>query len=66
MGRKDRTFASKIAKGDQDKIGQHCPKCGELFSIVQVVSSEKSANETWKFKEKFVGVCKCNQEKVYA
>ena len=66
MARKDRSFASKVAKGAQDKAGEHCPECGELFNIVHVVSSEKSEIGTWRFKEKIVGVCKCNQKEVYA
>lgn len=66
MGKKDRSFAAKVAKGAQEKSGKHCPECGELFNIVQVVSSVKSEMDTWRFKEKYVGVCKCNQKEVYA
>ena len=66
MAKKDRTFAAKVAKSaSKELMGKHCPACGELFNIVQVVSSEKSEIDTWKFKEKIVSVCKCNQNEVY-
>jgi len=65
MGRKDRTFASKMAKGNQN-LGRTCPKCGEVYQMVKVVASEKSEFGAWKFKENVVNVCKCNEKEVYA
>jgi len=66
MAKKDRSFASKVAKGTQEKTGKHCPQCGDLYSTLFVVSTEKSNIKSWKFKEKHVNVCKCNHSEVYA
>ncbi|MBN1154110.1 hypothetical protein JXB12_04235 [candidate division KSB1 bacterium] len=65
MGRKDRTFASKMAKGAH-KVAKVCPKCGEPYQMVKVVSSEKNDVGVWKFKENVVAVCKCNEKEMYA
>jgi len=65
MGRKDRSFAAKMAKGVQKTV-KTCPKCGEVIQMVKVVSSDKSEQGAWKFKENIVGVCKCNEKEVYA
>ena len=67
MTRKDRSFASKVAKaGAKEQMGKYCPNCGEAMNMVHLVTSEKSEIGTWRFKEKFVGVCKCNQNEIYA
>lgn len=65
---KDRSFAAKVAKGAQEALkAKKCPKCGEVINMVKVVSSEKKADlGTWRFKEKMVAVCKCNEKEVYA
>jgi len=64
MGRKDRTFAAKLGK-DKTKSGRKCSTCGELLNMVYMIDSQQSTNNTWKFKEKMVGVCKCNQKEIY-
>ena len=64
MGRKDKSFAAKLGVNRED-MKKHCPTCGEILNFVQVVDSEKSNNDAWKFKERFVGVCKCNQKEIY-
>lgn len=67
MARKDRTFASKVAKAAlKDSLAKHCNVCGEIVNVVQLVSSEKSETGNYKFKEKFVEVCKCNQKEIYS
>lgn len=67
MAKKDRSFAAKVAKSAiADQFKKHCPTCGDALSFVKLVTSEKSEIGSWKFKEKFVGVCKCNQKEVYA
>ncbi len=63
---KDSSFAAKVAKASAEPSGDHCPTCGEMLSIVQLVASEKSAaRDSWKFNEKFVKVCKCNHAEIY-
>jgi hypothetical protein len=64
MGKKDRTFAAKIAKGAQ-QYGVKCATCGETYSMIKHVVSEKSETGSYKFREKVVGVCKCNQKEIY-
>ena len=63
---KDRSFAAKVAKATGGKSGNHCPQCGEAYSTVQLVVSEKSvAKQSWKFNDRLVRVCKCNEAEVY-
>lgn len=64
---KDRSFAAKVAKGARDQLkSRQCPKCGEVMNVVKVVASEqKSDLGSWRFKERFVSVCKCNEKEVY-
>jgi hypothetical protein len=65
---KDRSFAAKVAKGAKDALkSRQCPTCGEIPNIVLLVQSEKKiVSPNWRFKEKFVSVCKCNEKEVYA
>lgn len=64
---KDRSFAAKVAKGSKESLkAKQCPKCGDVINIVKMVTSEQKPNsESWRFKEKFVAVCKCNEKEVY-
>jgi uncharacterized OB-fold protein len=60
------TFQEKAAKAAQIK-GTKCPVCGTVFQPILLVSSERSARGAgWKFNEKRVQVCKCNEKQVYA
>ena len=62
---KDRSFAAKVAKATIES--NKCPVCGEIKNVIMVVSSDKNENkDSWRFKEKFVAVCKCNEKEVYA
>ena len=62
---KDKSFAAKMAKGA--KNDGTCQQCGEQKNTVLVVGSEKNElKDSWKFKEKIVRVCKCNEAEVYA
>ena len=61
---KDRSFASKVAKAHAD-VGKHCPKCGNVIAPHKFVTSERSKSTgAWKFAERVVGVCKCNEREV--
>jgi hypothetical protein len=59
---KAKSFADKVAKNQMD-FHKHCPKCGEAINTIQLVKSEKTEN-SWRYKEKYVGVCKCNTKDV--
>ncbi len=62
---KDRSFAAKLAKGAVE--GNKCPVCGEVKNMIMVVNTDKKESKgSWRFKEKFVAVCKCNEKEVYA
>jgi hypothetical protein len=62
---KTTSFAEKAAKAMAGKKGSECPKCGEIMQNVLVVSAEK--NETsYKYNQRFVKVCKCNEKQIYA
>ena len=58
---KAKTFADKVAKSHMDYT-KHCPKCGESISTVKLVAAEKSEKTgAYRFRDKLVGVCKCNR-----
>ena len=61
---KDRSFAAKVAKS-QHLTQQHCPTCGEELSQVKIIDSSKDeVKKSWRFKEKFVHICKCNEKDI--
>ncbi|HDQ45303.1 MAG TPA: hypothetical protein ENN17_07400 [bacterium] len=61
---KTKTFADKLQKATHDYT-THCPECGESFVMVKLIRSEKSEKtEAWRFRKQFVGICKCNTEKI--
>jgi hypothetical protein len=63
MAKKQRTFADKLKK---EKEVAYCKKCGGAIQPVLHVKSEWSENtNAWKFRQKIVKVCKCNQKEVY-
>ncbi len=63
---KDQSFAAKVAKATAGKSGTTCAECGEVYSAVKLITSEKSATtDAWKFNQRLVQVCKCNQSEVY-
>jgi hypothetical protein len=61
---KAKSFADKIAKDKKD-FTTHCPKCGESITTIKLVASELSEKTgAYRFKQSFVGVCKCNANDV--
>ncbi len=62
MPRKVTTFADKVKK---EKHVVYCPKCNGAIQSILYVTSEKSPSGSWRFREKHVGVCKCNQAEIY-
>ena len=61
---KQQTFADKATKAALIK-GSKCPVCGTVYQPILLVTSERSA-ANWKFNERRVQVCKCNEKQVYA
>jgi uncharacterized OB-fold protein len=63
---KQQTFADKATKAAAMK-GSKCPTCGAIYQPILMVSSERaSSSAAWKFNERRVQVCKCNEKQVYA
>jgi hypothetical protein len=61
---KGKSFMDKLAKSTHD-YGTHCPECGEVLTTVKMVVSELSEETgAWKFNQKFVKKCKCNEEEL--
>ncbi len=59
---KVQSFADKMNKATADHT-THCAKCGESIQAVKVVKTEKSEKTgACKFRESFVGMCKCNKD----
>ena len=66
MGKKDRTFANKMAQGVVD-YDEKCPVCGEAFKLIRVIASMKTPEKnSYRFKENMVKLCKCNEKEIYA
>jgi hypothetical protein len=61
---KVQSFADKAGKG-QLKRYPPCPVCGQTIQPVLHVASEKQTNGAYKFRQKHVNVCKCNEKAVY-
>lgn len=62
---KKQDFLSKTKKSD--KHGNTCPICEAPITHIQMVNTEKSQKtDSWRFSQKNIGVCKCNEKEVYA
>ena len=62
---KQQSFADKVTKASAIR-GSKCEVCGTIFQPLLVVSSERSpVKGSWKFNEKRVQVCKCNEKQIY-
>lgn len=62
---KDRSFAAKVAKASGKKSDQ-CSVCNSTTNHVLFVKSVYSdQTRSWKFNERYLRVCKCNQQEVY-
>lgn len=61
---KGTSFAEKAAKAT-GKRGHTCPTCGQPRTTVKVVYSERSPiKDSWKFNQRLVDVCKCNEKDI--
>jgi hypothetical protein len=62
---KKQDFASKVQK--HAKLGNVCPVCGNVFTLLKKVESQYSEeSKSWKYSERNVKVCQCNEKEVYA
>jgi len=63
---KQQSFADKASKAGTMR-GSKCPVCGTIYQPILMVSSERSAtSNNWKFNERRVQVCKCNEKEIYS
>lgn len=61
---KDRSFMAKVAKS-QLTPSRQCPVCKEAINSFQIIQTEQNTEKkSWRFKKKYVGVCKCNEKDV--
>lgn len=62
---KKQDFMSKTQKSD--KHGNICSVCNTPISFIKLVNTEKSEKtDSWRFNQKHIGVCQCNEKEVYA
>ncbi len=63
---KQQSFADKATKAALAK-GSKCEVCGTIFTPIKMVTSTKAkVGTSWKFLERRVQVCKCNEKEVYS
>ncbi len=56
---KNQSFAAKVAKSSSGGA-KHCPKCGEVVNNLMHVEAVKNEMETgYRFKQRMVPICKC-------
>lgn len=58
---KKQSFADKASKKKHVSI---CPVCGSEVVHIKLMKAE-SRDGNWRFTNKPVGVCKCNEAEVY-
>ena len=58
------SFADKLSKSATDHT-RHCPVCDQSIMTIKLVTSEYSEETgAWRFRQKYVGLCKCNENEV--
>ena len=64
MGKKQRTFADKIARGTGLR-GEVCPKCGQVIRHIKVIKAARNEQkDSWRYIENIERVCKCNEQEI--
>ncbi len=58
---KKQSFADKASKKKQVNL---CPVCNSEITHIKLMKAIKS-NGNWRFTNKPVGVCKCNEAEIY-
>ena len=65
MAKKKRGFIDKVRKGT-DPIGDVCDKCNQEIEYMKLFLPEHLEDKnSWRFKEKMVGVCNCNRNEIF-
>ena len=63
MARKEKSFLSKVQK---EKHIIKCPVCNQPITPVLFVDSVRSeATGAWRFNERKIKLCKCNEKEVW-
>lgn len=67
MAKKEGGFQAKVAKtaATGATTARKCPKCGEPIQPLKLVESERTAQGSYKYNERHVGLCKCTNQEVY-
>lgn len=62
---KSQSFADKVNKKSDGKAV--CPVCEtEVQRVKSIISVPGATTRSWKFNQKMVDVCKCNEKEIYA
>lgn len=59
---KKQSFADKSSKRAHT---DSCPVCNEALQYIRHVKAVKTESGDWKYQQRNLGVCKCNQKAVY-
>ncbi|MDI6803805.1 MAG: hypothetical protein QME58_08155 [Bacteroidota bacterium] len=62
---KQQSFADKAAKAAKQR-GRKCPKCESMTEPILIISSMLANTGSWKFNQKRLQICKCNEKEVYS
>ena len=63
---KKRSFAAKLAHETSLEGKVVCPSCNVEVKRVKLIRSRQSKAASWAPDYKFLNVCKCNEEDIYA
>jgi len=63
MARKEKSFLAKVRK---EKMVMKCPVCSKPFTpIIFIKSVQSEISGAWKFNERIIKLCKCNEKEVF-
>jgi len=66
MGKRSMTFEEKAARAKRSKF-EKCIKCGGDMVPVKIVRAFKgTGSNSYKFEERVVKVCQCNEKEIYS
>ena len=60
---KAKSFADKMSSKKHEMICQTCE--APIENVLVMEPTNDNPKGSWKLRERFVGVCKCNQKEVY-
>ena len=63
MSKGGKGFADKTSKTSKNKK-TICPVCGESIEFIKHIETVNPTPNSMRFKEKMVGVCKCNRAEI--